>query len=118
MNAPYEVARVREQLAVALRALDDEDEADLELDTARAEFVRLGARLDAEAAEADDQGRRRASRRPSHAGRTFMFTDIVGSTSLAETIGDAAWEQLLQRHDDVIREPGQADRGNGRQLDR
>jgi class 3 adenylate cyclase len=111
VNAPYEVARVREQLAVALRALDDEDEADLELDTARAEFVRLGARLDAEAATAaiEAVAERRAG--PHHARRTFMFTDIVGSTSLAEALGDEAWERLLQRHDDIIRE--QAGRTGG-----
>jgi class 3 adenylate cyclase len=34
---------------------------------------------------------------------TFMFTDIVGSTSLAEAIGDQAWERLLRWHDDMLR---------------
>ena len=32
-----------------------------------------------------------------------MFTDIVGSTSLAEALGDQAWERLLRWHDDVLR---------------
>ena len=51
-------------------------------------------------------------------GRTFMFTDIVGSTNLAEALGDAAWERLLRWHDDTLRG---ADRRRGRgdrQLDR
>ena len=32
-----------------------------------------------------------------------MFTDIVGSTNLAEALGDQAWERLLRWHDDVLR---------------
>jgi class 3 adenylate cyclase len=32
-----------------------------------------------------------------------MFTDIVGSTSLAEALGDEAWERLLRWHDDALR---------------
>ena len=32
-----------------------------------------------------------------------MFTDIVGSTSLAEALGDEAWERLLRWHDDTLR---------------
>ena len=31
--------------------------------------------------------------------KTFMFTDIVGSTNLAELLGDDAWESLLSWHD-------------------
>jgi class 3 adenylate cyclase len=34
---------------------------------------------------------------------TVMFTDIVGSTTTAATIGDEAWRQLLDRHDAWIR---------------
>ena len=34
---------------------------------------------------------------------TFMFTDIVGSTNLAEMLGDQAWERLLRWHDDTLR---------------
>ena len=34
---------------------------------------------------------------------TFMFTDIVGSTALAEALGDASWERLLRWHDDTLR---------------
>ena len=34
---------------------------------------------------------------------TVLFTDIVGSTSIAANIGDQKWRDLLQRHDDDIR---------------
>ena len=35
--------------------------------------------------------------------RTFMFTDIVGSTALVEAIGDEAWGDLLRWHDETLR---------------
>jgi len=35
--------------------------------------------------------------------RTFMFTDIVRSTALAEALGDEAWESLLRWHDQTLR---------------
>jgi class 3 adenylate cyclase len=35
--------------------------------------------------------------------RTFMFTDIVGSTALVEAIGDDAWHDLLHWHDEALR---------------
>jgi class 3 adenylate cyclase len=34
---------------------------------------------------------------------TVLFTDIVGSTDRAAQIGDAAWRQLLDRHDELTR---------------
>ena len=40
-----------------------------------------------------------------------MFTDIVGSTTLAEALGDQAWERLLRWHDDMLR--SQMARGGG-----
>lgn len=36
--------------------------------------------------------------------KTFMFTDIVGSTNLVEALGDEAWETLLRWHDGMLRE--------------
>lgn len=100
--APYEVARGRALLASALRAMDD-DAADLELGVARDEFVRLGARLDA--AEAEKAMQTAAERRaaPIQIRKTFMFTDIVGSTNLAELLGNESWERLLQWHDEALR---------------
>jgi class 3 adenylate cyclase len=35
--------------------------------------------------------------------KTFMFTDIVGSTNLVEALGDEAWENLLRWHDQMLR---------------
>jgi class 3 adenylate cyclase len=35
--------------------------------------------------------------------KTFMFTDIVKSTNLAEAMGDAAWLELLRWHDETLR---------------
>jgi class 3 adenylate cyclase len=103
VGAPYEVARARAILARALRAGDDADGADLELEAALATFVQLGARVDVEAAERElrDLADRRSG--PLTATKTFMFTDIVGSTSLAEALGDQAWEAVLRRHDDMLR---------------
>ena len=34
---------------------------------------------------------------------TVLFTDIVGSTELASRVGDAAWHDLLDRHDTLVR---------------
>ncbi len=36
--------------------------------------------------------------------KTFMFTDIVGSTNLVEVLGDEAWDTLLRWHDTTLRE--------------
>lgn len=103
VGAPYEIARDRLVIAAASQATGDDDTADLELATARAEFERLGARLDlavAEAAIKSAADRRAAS---TQARKTFVFTDIVGSTALAELLGDEAWEQLLRWHDETLR---------------
>ena len=35
--------------------------------------------------------------------RTFLFTDIVGSTQLLESLGDDKWSKLLARHDELVR---------------
>lgn len=103
VGAPYEVARARAILAKALRASGDDEDADLELRAALDEFQRLGARIDAATAERDlrDVEDRRSG--PVQVTKTFMFTDIVGSTSLAEALGDQAWERLLRWHDDALR---------------
>jgi class 3 adenylate cyclase/ATP/maltotriose-dependent transcriptional regulator MalT len=104
VGAAYEVARVRLALSKALRAAGDEDDADLELRAARDEFARLGAGPDL--ATADRMVQLVAERQGSAASvhRTFLFTDIVGSTKLAEALGNAAWEQLLRWHDDTLRD--------------
>jgi class 3 adenylate cyclase len=103
VGAPYEVARARAILSRALRASDNDDDADLELHAALEEFRRLGARIDLEFAERElrDAEDRRSG--PLTATKTFMFTDIVASTNLAEALGDQAWERLLRWHDDMLR---------------
>jgi class 3 adenylate cyclase len=53
----------------------------------------------------------RAASRPSKAptstpGRQWvavMFTDLVGSTGLAESLGDAAWHEILANHRQLVR---------------
>jgi class 3 adenylate cyclase len=99
----FEVARDRGLLAQALMALGDPDGAELELRAAFQEFDRLGATLEAASIQRliDASAERRAA--PVQARMTFMFTDIVGSTSLAEELGNAAWAQLLRWHDDTLR---------------
>jgi class 3 adenylate cyclase/pimeloyl-ACP methyl ester carboxylesterase len=34
---------------------------------------------------------------------TVLFTDLVGSTERAATLGDLAWRELLSRHHDIVR---------------
>ena len=101
-DAPFEAAQARRWLAVAYRAGGDEASALLELRAARDAFERLGARLEVDrcdamisAGDGRDAGRRVV--------RTFVFTDIVGSTDLIQTIGDEAWEDILRWHDDTLR---------------
>jgi class 3 adenylate cyclase len=97
------VARARVVLSRSLRAVQDEDGADFELQAAIQTFRELGAKVDLEAAELElrDVEERRSG--PQALRKTFMFTDIVGSTRLAEALGDAAWERLLRWHDDMLR---------------
>ncbi|MFI5254409.1 MAG: adenylate/guanylate cyclase domain-containing protein [Candidatus Limnocylindrales bacterium] len=103
VGAPYEVGRGRIVLSHALRAIQDEEGADLELQAALDEFRHLGARVDIEVAERELRDIEDRRKGPQTARRTFMFTDIVGSTSLAEALGDQAWERLLRWHDDMLR---------------
>jgi class 3 adenylate cyclase len=103
VEMPYETARARLSLGEAFRAVGDLDNAALELETARALFERLGA--SPQLARADTLlarlgGRRRPTERT---GRTFMFTDIVKSTVLAEAVGDEAWTDLVRWHDQILR---------------
>jgi class 3 adenylate cyclase len=40
---------------------------------------------------------------PDRVLATVLFTDIVGSTKKAEAIGDRAWHDLLDRHNEIVR---------------
>jgi class 3 adenylate cyclase len=103
VGMPYETADARMHLGLALRKLGDEDAAVEELTAARATFQRLGAVLDAQ----------RISELLGEVPvtRTFMFTDIVDSTKLAEALGEAKWEKLLAWHDRTLKELLQAEGG-------
>jgi class 3 adenylate cyclase len=96
VGAPYETAQARMLLGIAYRRRGDEHAAGAELDGALATFERLGAQLDA-ARVKELLGRLEAR-------RTFLFTDIVDSTRLLETLGDEKWRRLLARHDELVRE--------------
>jgi class 3 adenylate cyclase len=97
--ANYDVARAREQLGLALRALEDEDAAIWELQASAVRFERLGAVRDAE--RVGDLLMRDVT---AEVMKTFLFTDIVGSTELASAVGsDRHWLNLLRRHDDALR---------------
>ena len=95
VGAPYETAHARLLLGLALRRRGDEQGATVELEGALAAFERLGAKLDSERAQ-ELLGRVQTR-------RTFVFTDIVDSTKLLDTLGDEKWRKLLARHDELVR---------------
>jgi class 3 adenylate cyclase len=102
-DMPFEAAHARCALATAYRAGGNESSATLELRAALATFERIGARREAERCEQlISSGQEHGSGRRLE--RAFMFTDIVGSTSLVESMGDEAWENVLRWHDEVLRE--------------
>jgi len=41
---------------------------------------------------------------PRRVEKTFMFTDIEGSTTLVEALGDEAWQNVLRWHDETLRQ--------------
>ena len=96
VGAPYETARARVVLGLAYRRQGDEEGARDELGSAKATFERLGAVLDAQ----------RTSELLGEIplNRTFVFTDIVDSTKLAEALGEEKWKKLLGWHDRALRE--------------
>jgi class 3 adenylate cyclase len=96
VGAPYETAQARLLLGIAYRRRGDEHGEAVELEGALATFTRLGARLDEE--RANELLGRRITR------RTFLFTDIVDSTKLLDTLGDEKWQRLLARHNELVRE--------------
>jgi class 3 adenylate cyclase len=112
VDVPYEAASARFLLARAYRSDGDTELAASEFAAARDAFDRLGAVRDArlvlDEIESQPSGSpvraaTTAAVAPSLAERTFMFTDIVGSTALVAAIGDAAWSDLVHWHDDTLR---------------
>jgi class 3 adenylate cyclase/pimeloyl-ACP methyl ester carboxylesterase len=55
---------------------------------------------------------RPASPRVTRTLSTVLFTDIIGSTELAESLGDSRWRQVLEEHDEICRR--ELDRHGGR----
>jgi class 3 adenylate cyclase len=108
-EAPYETAVVRRALAEAFAAGGDADAAIVEARAARAGFEHLGAvpdlrrtdRLLATLEASTDP--RAASPAGDRVVRTFVFTDIVDSTKLAELLGDEAWNKVMRWHDQALR---------------
>ncbi len=100
IDAPFESAKAGVGLAETYLAEGDVDAAGAELESARAVFERIGAELEARRT-ADDETHARAS--TGRAVRTFLVTDIVGSTSLIDVIGDEAWGDLRRWHDQTLR---------------
>ncbi|MGY1808851.1 adenylate/guanylate cyclase domain-containing protein [Blastococcus sp. SYSU D00669] len=46
----------------------------------------------------------RSSTSAERALLTIVFTDVVGSTGIADRLGDQRWRELLDRHDDTARQ--------------
>jgi class 3 adenylate cyclase len=90
------VARARAALGTAYARIGDEHGSTAELESALATFERLGA--EPEAARINELLGRIETR------RTFLFTDIVDSTKLLETLGDEKWRRLLARHNELVRQ--------------
>jgi class 3 adenylate cyclase len=61
------------------------------------------------------EGRRWASDEPETVLATVLFTDIVGSSEQAASVGDRAWSELLERHHELVRR--QLMRFRGREVD-
>jgi class 3 adenylate cyclase len=105
-DLPYESARARLRYAEAIAAEGDQTAARRDFLAARSAFERLGATLDVKRVDAllGDGAAAAAPGRPAErVVRTFMFTDIVGSTDLVGLIGDEAWSEILRWHDRELR---------------
>ena len=57
---------------------------------------------------------RRPQRVPERVLATVLFTDIVASTDRAAELGDRAWRELLDRHNELVRE--RLERFRGREV--
>jgi class 3 adenylate cyclase len=95
VDAPFEAAEARVRLARALVADGDEAGARLEVKAATRTAAEIGAAVGVDLSPRDEPATR--------ALRTFLFSDIVESTRLAQAMGDDAWEQLLRWHDRTLR---------------
>ena len=54
---------------------------------------------------------KRSAPQPDRILATVLFSDIVGSTARASEIGDTEWRHVLMRHDSLVREAIEKERG-------
>ncbi len=99
VGAPYDQARARVALAVVLRTRGETDAAEFQLHQAVDAFEQLGATTDL-VSVLELLG---TPARQSRVVRTFMFTDIEGSTAMLAAMGDDRWSEVLRRHDATLR---------------
>jgi class 3 adenylate cyclase len=100
----HEARLVLAEVALARGDADAERQVAQALDQAEAAGYRYRPtrqRLLERAVRPSGPGRSDAEPRREH--KTFMFTDIVGSTMLLEAVGDKAWDHLLRWHDQTLR---------------
>jgi predicted ATPase/class 3 adenylate cyclase len=110
-RATFDRLRYRETTAEADRRRRWIDAARRELEPIRAEAAwQDGLTLTLPEATAQAQGMvgndagASTGLRPRSATKTFMFTDVVGSTALIGVIGDEAWQELIDWHNRMLRQ--------------
>ena len=94
IEAPYEAARVRVLIALACRALGDDDTAEMELDTARWVFRHLGAAPDVARVEALS----RAGTAAPPAGLTAREVEVLRLVAEGRTNREIAKALVLSDH--------------------
>jgi DNA-binding CsgD family transcriptional regulator len=97
-EAPYELARVRELLGLACRALDDEDTAALELDAARTTYAGLGAVADLARVDPLVAGARREAHGLTKRELEVLRLVAAGKTNKAIAAGLVVSERTVDRH--------------------
>jgi len=103
LDAPYEIARVRSDIGLACRALDDHDTATLELEAARSAFQQLGAVTDeARIASLTSPGGNKAEAGDTHGltGRELQVLRLIAAGKSNRDIADALFisEHTVARH--------------------
>jgi DNA-binding NarL/FixJ family response regulator len=94
IEAPYEAARVRVLIALACRALGDDDTAEIELDAARWVFQQLGAAPDVARVEALS----RAGAVPAPGGLTAREVEVLRLVAEGRTNREIAKALVLSDH--------------------